>query len=197
MLVTTPVNPSYSNRISDQQIGQELGLLIAQQSSSNLPFSVIYSHLEDLLGDDTALLGPLRDLLGRPAFQQLVGLKRHSVQVGAREALLQDLALTYNAGMVVRLAVVIDGCIGLPPGSVPPMSQQSAYSTQPSTTSPTSVHTQRPLQGSPSVVPNSPNLALVPVALLLLIALGAGWWLGSQQNCRQVIVEPGIIRLAP
>jgi len=38
---------------------------------------------------------------------------------------------------------------------------------------------------------------LVPVALLLLIALGAGWWLGSQQNCRQVIVDPGIQRLAP
>ncbi|MCP9784601.1 DUF4101 domain-containing protein [Cyanobium sp. WKJ7-Wakatipu] len=152
------------DRISDQQLGCNLAALIAQQASSNLPFSVIYGQLQDLLGDDTALLGPLRDLLGRPAFQQLLGLKRHSVQLGARDALLQDLALTYNAGMVVRLAVVIDGCIGLPPGSVPPMSQQSAYSTQPFTTSPTSVHTQRPLQGSPSLVSNSPTPVVIALA---------------------------------
>ena len=144
-------------RIIEQQLGCNLAALIAQQASSNLPFSVIYSHLQDLLGDDTALLGPLRDLLGRPAFQQLVGLKRHSVQVGARDALLQDLALTYNAGMVVRLAGVIDGCIGLPPGSVPPMSQQSAYSTPPSSTSPPSVHPHTPPHGSPSIAPNSPT----------------------------------------
>ena len=38
---------------------------------------------------------------------------------------------------------------------------------------------------------------LVVVVLGVLIALGAGWWLGSQQNCRQVIIDPGIQRLAP
>lgn len=137
-------------RISDQQLGSNLAALIAQQASSNLPFSVIYSHLQDLLGDDTALLGPLRDLLGRPAFQQLVGLKRHSVQVGARDALLQDLALIYNAGMVVRLAGVIDGCIGLPPGSVPPMSQQTAYSNPSSSISSSSFHPPQISAGFPS-----------------------------------------------
>ena len=39
--------------------------------------------------------------------------------------------------------------------------------------------------------------ALVPLASLLVIAVGAGWWWGSQQNCRQVIVDPGIQRPAP
>jgi hypothetical protein len=39
--------------------------------------------------------------------------------------------------------------------------------------------------------------ALVPLAALLVVAVGAGWWWGSQQNCRQVIVDPGIQRPAP
>lgn len=39
--------------------------------------------------------------------------------------------------------------------------------------------------------------ALVPLASLLVIAVGAGWWWGSQQNCRQVILDPGIQRPAP
>ncbi len=39
--------------------------------------------------------------------------------------------------------------------------------------------------------------ALVPLAALLVIAVGAGWWWGSQQNCRQVIVDPGIQRPTP
>ncbi|SBO44072.1 hypothetical protein [Cyanobium sp. NIES-981] len=34
--------------------------------------------------------------------------------------------------------------------------------------------------------------ALVPAATLLVLAVGAGWWWGSQQSCRQVIVDPGV-----
>lgn len=184
-------------RISDQQLGCNLAALIAQQASSNLPFSVIYGQLQDLLGDDTALLGPLRDLLGRPAFNQLFGLKRHSVQVGARDALLQDLALTYNSAMVVRVADVIDGCIGHPSRSVALVYQQSANSNPSSSISLSSFYPCRSQQGSPPAAANNPTLALVTLASLLVIGLGAGWWLGSQQNCRQVILDPRIQRLAP
>ena len=143
-------------RISDQQLGFNLAALIAQQASSNLPFSVIYSHLQDLLGDDTAPLGPLRDLVGRPAFQQLVGLTRHSVQLGARDALLEDLGLTYNGAMVSRLADVIEGCLGHPPRSVALVYQQSAYSNTSSSISTSSFHPPRSLQGSPPAATNNP-----------------------------------------
>jgi hypothetical protein len=34
--------------------------------------------------------------------------------------------------------------------------------------------------------------ALLPLAALLVLAVGAGWWWGSQQACRQVIVDPGV-----
>jgi len=39
--------------------------------------------------------------------------------------------------------------------------------------------------------------ALLPLASLLVIAVGAGWWWGSQQNCRQGSLDPGIQRPAP
>jgi len=38
--------------------------------------------------------------------------------------------------------------------------------------------------------------ALLPLSALLVIAVAAGWWLGSQRFCRQVIVDPGIQRPA-
>jgi hypothetical protein len=34
--------------------------------------------------------------------------------------------------------------------------------------------------------------AVVPLAALLAVAVAGGWWWGSQQNCRQVIVSPGV-----
>ena len=34
--------------------------------------------------------------------------------------------------------------------------------------------------------------ALVPVSALMVIAVGAGWWFGAQQFCRQQIVQPGM-----
>lgn len=38
--------------------------------------------------------------------------------------------------------------------------------------------------------------ALLPLSALMVIAVGAGWWLGSQQFCRQQIVQPAISRNA-
>ena len=34
--------------------------------------------------------------------------------------------------------------------------------------------------------------AVVPLASLLAVAVAAGWWWGSQQNCRQLIIDPGV-----
>jgi hypothetical protein len=38
--------------------------------------------------------------------------------------------------------------------------------------------------------------ALLPITILLVLAVGAGWWLGSQRFCRQVLLDPGIQRPA-
>ncbi|MFM7551015.1 MAG: hypothetical protein ACKO7Z_03350 [Cyanobacteriota bacterium] len=34
--------------------------------------------------------------------------------------------------------------------------------------------------------------AVLPFTTVLVLAVGAGWWWGSQQNCRQVIVAPAV-----
>ncbi len=38
--------------------------------------------------------------------------------------------------------------------------------------------------------------ALLPFSFLLVLAVGAGWWLGSTRFCGQVIVDPGVQRPA-
>jgi hypothetical protein len=39
--------------------------------------------------------------------------------------------------------------------------------------------------------------ALLPLTALLVLAVAAGWWLGSQRFCREVIVDPGVQQPAP
>jgi hypothetical protein len=34
--------------------------------------------------------------------------------------------------------------------------------------------------------------SLLPLAALLVLAVGAGWWWGAQQSCRPMIVAPGV-----
>ncbi|MFO7629154.1 MAG: hypothetical protein R6W06_06500 [Prochlorococcaceae cyanobacterium] len=34
--------------------------------------------------------------------------------------------------------------------------------------------------------------ALLPLMALLVLAVAGGWWMGSQQPCRQVILQPGV-----
>ena len=114
-----------NSHLSDHQLGEKLAAVIEQQASSSLPYSVVFNQLQDLLGDDTSLRGPLRDLLGRAAFRQLVGPERNTAPIGARDALLQDLGRTYNSHMVERLGVVINGCLDLPLTPLPTGIQQN------------------------------------------------------------------------
>jgi hypothetical protein len=39
--------------------------------------------------------------------------------------------------------------------------------------------------------------ALLPLTMLLVMAVGAGWWFGSQRFCRQLVVNPGVQQPAP
>ena len=77
---------------SDYQLGQRIGSLIASQGGSTFVANPILSQVQDLLGADTTLLVPMRDLLQRPAFRSLFGGEGPSVQLGRRDALLTDLA---------------------------------------------------------------------------------------------------------
>ncbi|MEI8252025.1 MAG: hypothetical protein WCF98_12720 [Synechococcus sp. ELA057] len=125
MHALTPGGTIDPHHLSDHALGQRIGSLIASQGAGEFTPAPILGQIQDLLGEDTALLGPLRDLLVRPAFRQLVAAQQRSVLLGGRDALLQDLNATYNPAMVARLTAVIDGCLGLPPGQHPAFSQQA------------------------------------------------------------------------
>lgn len=112
-------NPSGPSGAGDYQLGRRIATLIAEQTAANLPSTAVFSQVQDLLGADTSLLGPLRDLLARPGFRQLVGGDQQSVMLGGRDALLQDLSHTYHPAILERLALVIDGSLGLPPAAPP------------------------------------------------------------------------------
>ena len=171
------------NKSSDYQLGQKIGSLIAAQAASKLPPSSILSQVQDLVGADTALLGPLRDLLARPTYRQLCGEGQQSVLVGGREALLQDLATTYHPAVLERLAVVIDGSLGLPPGPSPssqgvwPEASQPAnpypYPSAPHDPrsvpsgwggAPSQVSQPPPWAGAPAPGPYPPQVAVAPPA---------------------------------
>ncbi len=112
-------NPSGSPGTDDYLLGRRIATLIAEQTAANLPTTAVFSQVQDLLGADTSLLGPLRDLLARPGFRQLVAGDQQSVMLGGRDALLQDLSHTYHPTILERLAAVIDGSLGLPRGAAP------------------------------------------------------------------------------
>ena len=160
----------------DYQVGRRIAGLVAQQSSPGLDIGRILSTVQDLMGADTSLLGPLRDLLTRPACHQLLGSSQHSLSLGGRDALLQDLAETYSPAVVDRLASVLNGALALPDqpprSSSASSSRSSSYSTHPPYS--TSFSSQPP-QGSPPPPPPSygagqaqppyqPQVVTIPVA---------------------------------
>lgn len=103
---------------SDHELGQRLGQWIQQAGDGAFEGGVLsrrlQAQLQDLLGPDTTLLHPLRDLLQRPAFRQLFNGSSQGQTLHARDALLRDLAEVYNPALLNRLNGVLQGCLNLP-----------------------------------------------------------------------------------
>lgn len=119
----------------DHALGQRLAQLIQQNGEQAFEAGVIsrriQAQLQDLLGAETSLLNPLRDLLQRPAFRQLFQFNSQGQILNGRDALLRDLAEVYSPAVVARLDAVLQGCLNLPGAATPwptpqPASAQSA-----------------------------------------------------------------------
>ncbi len=108
---------------ADHALGQRLAQLIEQNGESAFEAGVLsrrlLAQLQDLLGSDTSMLNPLRDMLQRPAFRQLFGLGSQGQTLNARDALLRDLADVYSPAVLSRLDSVLQGCFNLPGSSWP------------------------------------------------------------------------------
>jgi hypothetical protein len=125
-VITPPPTPDPA----DRALGARLAALLHQQG--DLPAQRIQALLPDLLGPDQGLLNPLRDLVGRPAFQKLLRRRDRAASRQLRHSLLEELADTYSARVMVRLGAVLDGLL---PAAAPP----------PLPTAPADLRSRRPL----------------------------------------------------
>jgi hypothetical protein len=172
--------------MSDYQLGQRIGALLTSQGHQALDVGRILSEVQDLAGADTALNNPIRDLLTRPAYLQLLNGATHSMRVAGRDALLQDLCAIYHPSIVSRLATVINGSLGLPPPAPPPPPStesppHTTYSPPPPAPSPVESQIAMPPSDEPGTPQNVGTLTYVMIALLsllvgALLAGGAGLW---------------------
>lgn len=165
----------------DYELGRRLARVVAQEGGSAFEAGVanrrIVAAVQDLLGAETALAAPLRDLLQRPGFRLLFSDERISQTVGSRDALITNLAGTYSPAVVNRLAAVIHGCLG------EPMAATAHASQRPPAAMP-----------MPVVAVQQPNNSLVGglIALVSLLAgalvVGLAWALMLQRSPQQASI---------
>jgi hypothetical protein len=83
------------NRDSQQQLGRRIAALLTDPHGIDFPGrpsnSRPLAQVQDLLGAETTLLAPQRDLLLRPSFRSLLTLKQPAARLAGRDALLQEL----------------------------------------------------------------------------------------------------------
>lgn len=104
---------------NDHDLGRRLAALISQQGERAFESGVasrrMLAQLQDLLGADTTLSAPMRDLMVRPGFQKLFGSDSDIQRQGYKDALLHELSQIYSARVTDRLANVLHGCLNLAP----------------------------------------------------------------------------------
>lgn len=194
--------------LSDHELGQRLGRLIASQQAAGLSPAEgsrrLLAQLQDLLGAETSLVSPLRDLLLRPAFRELIDGST-TARAQRQQHLLQDLRHTYSAAVVQRLEAVLHGCLGEPsagpgwsataPAASSPLQMANAASSPIAIpTPPSAAPASAMAPGHPAVTPASgpapasqPSGALIAVIGLLAMLTGGlvaalGWVLHLQRQ---------------
>lgn len=155
----------------DHALGVNLASLIREQGDAAFESGVIsrriLAQVQDILGPDTTLATPLRDLLSRPAFRLLLSQAGRGQNTGVRDALLTDLREVYSAAVVRRLTAVLNGCLGIAdtcsPGPDPePSGAESA-----------------PARGRPVTSPGRTSTLIPALSLIsggLLVAMAAFWF---------------------
>jgi hypothetical protein len=116
---TAPPSPDPA----DRALGRRLASLLDRQH--DLSAHRIQALLPDLLGSDPRMLNPLRDLVGRPAFLQLLRRRDGAGRSQLRHALLEELADTYSERVMVRLGAVLDGCLPEMPSASAPATERA------------------------------------------------------------------------
>jgi len=102
--------------LADFELGNQASTLLAKQQPDALNLGRLFNQLQDLLGADTSLKMPLRDLFGREVFRKLLLAKQPSQKQAFKDALIQDLQSVYSPALVARLEAFLNGLIGVEAG---------------------------------------------------------------------------------
>lgn len=176
----------------EEQLGRQLAALVAREGADAFASGVanrrIQAGVQDLMGVDTTLATPLRDLVQRPGFRLLFSEERRSQTIGARDALLADLAQVYSPTVVQRLNLVLDGCLGQPATSWQPAWDERPPATPPAPSAPSQPQAtphQAPAPAQVITVHSHSGLLGGLVALIALLAgalvLGLAWVLMQER----------------
>ena len=99
-------------------LGSRLASYLPQSGQASP--QVVLGLLSDLVGDEQALLAPLRHLVGLPGFNDLLRRAGTGTGLHERDALLQTIVQTYSSAVVIALGQFLDGLLALPVSSAAP-----------------------------------------------------------------------------
>lgn len=102
-----PFRDDQPQALADQHLGRCLRYLIETHGHQDMGSARIIASIQDLLGEDTSLLTPLRDALRHPGLPALFAEPSVGPRLAGRDALLEELAATYNAKTLQRVDRVL------------------------------------------------------------------------------------------
>ena len=109
-----PVTPE--ERKKYRAIGSQLAVVIRNGAARPTSTTALQAVVADLVGNETELLLPLKELVGRPAFQRLVPKAGSGSGSAERLALLQELQRTFAPAITLALEELLGGFLDLPGG---------------------------------------------------------------------------------
>ena len=98
-------------------MGRRLAVVVRKGDVKTTSTAALQAVVADLIENQPELLTPLKDLVGRPAFQRLIPKAGSGTGSAERSALLQDLQRTFAPAVIQALGELLDSFLDLPSGS--------------------------------------------------------------------------------
>lgn len=99
-------------------IGGRLAVVLRQSQGQQKTPAALQAIAADLLGERTELLVPLKELVSRPGFRQLITKAGSGSGAVERRALLVDLEKTFSPAVITALEELLAGFLDLPSAAV-------------------------------------------------------------------------------
>lgn len=111
-------------------MGRRLAVVVRKGAVKTTSTSALQAVVADLIENQPELLPPLKDMVGRPAFQRLIPKAGSGTGSAERSALLQDLQRTFAPAVIHALEELLDSFLDLPSGSSVAGHQQEEQKTE-------------------------------------------------------------------